>query len=69
MMNNSHCTKENHDFQKIKYLCIDINCKQSEKLGFTYLYLLGCADCFLQDHSEHQRVHTEEFINQSKQRF
>jgi hypothetical protein len=38
-MNSSFCGKVNHDMQKIKYLCIDAQCKWVEKLGNNIFFM------------------------------
>ncbi|CAD8050472.1 unnamed protein product [Paramecium sonneborni] len=54
------CHIEQHDSQKIKYICIDPKCSQEQKLG--------CADCFLENHisqspqsQSHMRVQISKF--------
>ncbi|CAD8049298.1 unnamed protein product [Paramecium sonneborni] len=56
----SQCPIEQHDQQKIKYICIDPKCSQDQKLG--------CADCFLENHislspqnHSHMRVQISKF--------
>lgn len=49
------CSKSDHENSRLKFLCIDIECKSETKLA--------CAECILDDHYNHKYLLLETFTN------
>ncbi|KAL4465836.1 hypothetical protein ABPG74_004073 [Tetrahymena malaccensis] len=55
------CNKQDHDNNRLKFLCIDPACKIEAKLA--------CAECILNDHYQHKYVILEKFTSEISEKY
>ncbi|KAL4470718.1 hypothetical protein ABPG72_016723 [Tetrahymena utriculariae] len=55
------CNKQDHDNNRLKFLCIDPACKIEAKLA--------CAECILNDHYQHKYVILEKFTSEVSEKY